>query len=70
MRLVRRMTLTGRLRDSAAASAAMAINFWPDWAVLTPSERYERVRLHIEASFLAMLEAADDFRPPPEPSTN
>lgn len=51
--------------DVAAASAAYLFNVLPEILKLPASEQYERLRLHIEAAFLAYRDAQDGWVPPP-----
>jgi hypothetical protein len=43
--------------DVASASAALLHNLLPQIVTLPASEQYERLRLHIEAAFIAYREA-------------
>lgn len=61
-----------RLADTTAASAALLVSYWSDWARLMPNERHTRIARFLEDALVAYLdaEAAGDPRPLPNYSPN
>jgi hypothetical protein len=51
------------LADVTAASAAYLYNCLPEILKLTPSEQYERLRLHFEAALAAFVAFRQEFVP-------
>jgi hypothetical protein len=51
------------LADVAAASAAYLYNCLPEILKLTPSEQYERLRVHIETALIAFVAFRQELTP-------